>query len=190
MMQRRFSDGFLAIGLLLGVGWTAAPAEEAAKAAALGDKVPNSGVLRDLHGNRRPLHDFKDHAAVVLVFLGTECPISNLYLPGLIELEKKYRAKKVQFLAIYANEADDLDQIAGHAVDRDVPFPVLKDFGQKLAGPARRQPGADGRGPRRRLRAALPRPDRRSLRRRFSPCRRRRATTLRRPSTKCSPARR
>src|SRR5262249_14513373 len=55
------------------------------------------------------------------------------YLPELVELEKKYRSKGVQFLAVYPNHSDDLDAIAGHAYDRDVPFPVLKDVGGKLA---------------------------------------------------------
>ena len=114
-------------------------AEEPGRAIALGDKAPNSNSLRDLHGNRRSLHDFTGHKAVVLVFLGAECPISNLYVPGLVALEKKYRDKQVQFLAVYPNERrEDLDQVAGHAYDRDVPFPVLKDFGQKLADRARR----------------------------------------------------
>src|SRR5262249_23478492 len=57
----------------------------------------------------------------------------NLYLPGLIELEKKYRKKGVQFLAVYPNESEDLERIASHAYDRDTPFPFLKDVGQKLA---------------------------------------------------------
>jgi mono/diheme cytochrome c family protein len=39
----------------------------------------------------------------------------------------------VQFLAVYPNEHEDLDQAAAHAADRDLPFPVLKDFGQRLA---------------------------------------------------------
>ena len=86
-----------------------------------------------MRGTRRPLHDFKGYSAVVVAFVGTDCPISNLYMPGLVELEKKYRERKVQFLAVYANEGEDLDQVAAHAYDRDVPFPVLKDFGQKLA---------------------------------------------------------
>ena len=76
---------------------------------------------------------FKNNKAIVLVFLGTECPVSNLYAPGLIELEKSYRGKQVQFLAIYANENEDLEQMAIHASDRDFPFPVLKDSGQRLA---------------------------------------------------------
>src|SRR5207249_971470 len=73
------------------------------------------------------------NAAVVLAFVGIDCPVSNLYLPGLGELEKHYRTHKVQFLAVYPNAEDDLDQVAAHAYDHYVPFLVLKDFGQKLA---------------------------------------------------------
>jgi thiol-disulfide isomerase/thioredoxin len=103
------------------------------KPAAIGSKIPDIGGLRDLRGNGRTLHGFKDHKAVVIVFLGTECPISNLYVPTLLQLEKKYRDQKIQFLASYSNETEDLDQIGIHSYDRDLPFPVLKDAGQKLA---------------------------------------------------------
>jgi peroxiredoxin len=122
---------FLVLAPLPGAGRGAAA--EPARAVALGDKVPNSASLRDLRGTRRSLHDFKGHKAVVLAFVGADCPISNLYLPGLLALEKKYRGRQVQFLAVYPNEREDLDQAAAHAYDRDVPFPVLKDVGQKLA---------------------------------------------------------
>jgi thiol-disulfide isomerase/thioredoxin len=126
-MRSQWLLGVLAT-LLLGVG--PVPAVE------LGAKVPGGSTLRDLRGSRRALHDFKNYKAVVLVFLGTECPVSNLYLPRLLELEKKYRDKEVQFLAVYPNEKEDLDQVAVHSYDRDIPFPVLKDAGQKLADQA------------------------------------------------------
>jgi peroxiredoxin len=100
---------------------------------AIGERIAGNHSLRDVRGNRRPLTGFTGHKAIVLVFLGADCPVSNLYVPGLLDLEKKYRARGVQFLAIYPNEGEDLDQVAGHASDRDLPFPVLKDFGQRLA---------------------------------------------------------
>jgi len=132
-MSRRYPLRMcLVLALLLTLSLASAAAEPA-KPAALGDKVANSNSLRDRHGNRRALHDFKDHKAIVLVFLGADCPIANVYLPDIIRLEKKYRPLSVQFLAVYPNEQEDLDQVAGHAYDHDVPFPVLKDFGQKLA---------------------------------------------------------
>jgi peroxiredoxin/mono/diheme cytochrome c family protein len=125
------------LGLLLcGSGpATAAPSDrsEATKPIAFGEAAPIGNSLRDLHGEHRALRDFKGRSAIVVVFLGTECPISNLYLSGLVDLEKKYRSRKVQFLAIYPHESEDLDQVAAHSYDHDVPFPVLKDFGQKLA---------------------------------------------------------
>src|SRR3954470_24139451 len=94
-------------------------------ATAVGEKVAGGSVLRDPRGSRRALHDFKEHKAIVLVFVGAYCPISNLYLPRLLELEKKYRPQQVQFLGIYPNDREDLEQISLHAYDRDVPFPML-----------------------------------------------------------------
>jgi hypothetical protein len=108
-------------------------AKDQPKAVALGQKLSRSHALRDVRGNRQPLHDFTGHKALVIAFVGTECPVANLYLPELIQLERKYRSQAVQFLAVYANASEDLDQVAAHAYDRDTPFPVLKDVGQKLA---------------------------------------------------------
>src|SRR6478752_1409086 len=110
-----------------------AAADDKPRATPIGDKVAAAEQLRDVRGGRRPLAGFAGHKAVVLALVGADCPVSNLYLPGLIELEKQYRAKDVLFLAVYPNEPDDADQAAGHAADRDVPFLVLKDYGQKLA---------------------------------------------------------
>jgi thiol-disulfide isomerase/thioredoxin len=126
---------FLTLGMILGVAWDIPRlrSEEKPAAIAVGAKAPDKSSLRDLRGNRRSLYSFKDNRTLVVVFLGTDCPVSNLYVPGLLGLEKKYRSKGVQFLAVYANEHEDLDQIAMHAYDRDIPFPVLKDFGQRLA---------------------------------------------------------
>lgn len=136
MMNRSTSMCFLTLGMMIGFAGETLNlrADDKPMAAiAVGAKAPNKGSLRDLRGNRRALHDFKDHRALVLVFLGANCPISNLYAPSLLELEKKYRSKDAQFLAVYAQEHEDLDRVAVHSHDRDIPFPVLKDFGQRLA---------------------------------------------------------
>jgi hypothetical protein len=133
MIRHGWGAGLVLLGLLLASG-VQVRAEQKDRAIAVGSPLPRGALLRDLRGNRRTVHDFKGHRAVALVFAGAECPVSNLYLPELLALEKVYRGKQVQFLAVYPNEHEDLDQIAAHASDRDVPFPVLKDIGQKLAG--------------------------------------------------------
>ncbi len=124
---------FLAATIAILVEFGHAAAAEPVKAVAIGDKVPNSNSLRDLRGGPRSLHGFTGYNAIVLVFLGADCPVSNLYVPTLIELEKRYLDKKVHFVAVYANESEDLDQIAMHMSDRDIPFLAVKDFGQRLA---------------------------------------------------------
>ncbi len=89
--------------------------------------------LKDIHRRPRSLADFKDKKAFVVVFVGTECPLANLYLPTLIELHKGYSGKGVQFLAINSNVQDGILQVSAHAQERDVPFPVLKDFDHRAA---------------------------------------------------------
>lgn len=130
----RFS-GHVRILLGLGLAWglLVLPVRAETSTAALGSKITTATALRDVRGNRRPLTSFRENHALVLVFMGTECPLSNLYVPRLLELEKKYRSQSVQFLAIYANAHEDLDQIAAHAVDHDLPFLALRDGQQKLA---------------------------------------------------------
>ena len=49
------------------------------------------------------LKDFAGQKAVVVVFIGTECPVSNAYMVRLGELHKQYAAKGVAFVAVNAN---------------------------------------------------------------------------------------
>jgi thiol-disulfide isomerase/thioredoxin len=94
---------------------------------------------------------WKDDKAIVVVFLGTECPLSNEYLPELARLYKNYAGKGVRFLGINANRQDTPARVAAHARKHEVPFAVVKDPGNKVADlfGAKRTPEAfllDGSG--------------------------------------------
>ena len=78
------------------------------------------------------LADFKDKKAVVVVFLGTQCPINNAYLPRLAELAKEYEGKGVQFLGVNSNRNDTPAAVAEHARKNEISFPVLKDSRNKV----------------------------------------------------------
>ncbi len=82
--------------------------------------------------------------AIVVVFLGVECPISNQFLPILSALHKEYENKGVSFIGINANAQDSLERVATHARQHAVPFPVVKDVANKIADQfgARRTPEA------------------------------------------------
>lgn len=124
----------LLIALALLLETTACGADDSArlKPPAIGASVA-SVTLKDIHRRPRALDGFKDKKAFVVVFIGAECPLANLYVPGLIELHKEYANKGVQFLAINSNVQDSFLHVAAHAQDREIPFPVLKDFEHKAA---------------------------------------------------------
>ena len=79
------------------------------------------------------LASFEGKKAGVLVFLGTDCPIGNLYVNKLAELSRAYEPKGVVFLGINANDHESIEMIANHAKEFGIPFPVLKDPGSKVA---------------------------------------------------------
>src|SRR3954471_19380514 len=117
--------------LLLVVAF-ALPAAARGKPPAPGATVPDV-TLKDIHRRARSLADYKDKKAVVVVFADTECPVANLYVPTLIELHKQYAEKGVQFLAINSSGQDTFLLVSAHAQEREIPFPVLKDFDHKAA---------------------------------------------------------
>ena len=79
------------------------------------------------------LNEYKTKKAVVVVFMGTECPINNAYMPVLAELAKTYADKGVQVLGVNSNSNDTPAQIAGHAQKNHLPFPVLRDAANVVA---------------------------------------------------------
>ncbi|WP_161602262.1 redoxin domain-containing protein [Tautonia marina] len=81
----------------------------------------------------QPLAEDLQKKAVVLVFLGVECPVGDLYMPRLAELAREYGPRGVVFLGINSNAHDDPEDIAAHAREFDVPFPVLRDPGNVVA---------------------------------------------------------
>ena len=89
--------------------------------------------LKTSAGKDWALEDCKDKKAIVVVFIGTQCPINNAYMPRLVELDKAYRDKGVQFVAINSNEHDSLDKVAAHAKKFELTFPVLRDEKHQVA---------------------------------------------------------
>ena len=89
--------------------------------------------LQDFRGAWHELDEVKDRKIVVLAFLGTECPIANVYAPRLAELARIYEKKGVAFFGVDSNETDAPSKLAQFAKDCDLSFPLLKDVGNELA---------------------------------------------------------
>src|SRR5262245_6808466 len=103
-------------------------ASRAADAPKIGDTV---GKLKftDIRSLPRTLDDFGKKKAVVLVFVNTSCPVAQKYFPTLQAMEKEYRDKDVQFVAVNPAEEDTIIAMATQAVKYEVEFPFVKDFG-------------------------------------------------------------
>lgn len=90
-------------------------------------------VLLDGEGRQHTADAWKDKKAVVLIFLGTECPVSNGYSSEYRRLATTYGGKNVLFYGVHP----DPDVTAGiatkHAAEFRLPFPVLLDSAQKVA---------------------------------------------------------
>ena len=72
--------------------------------------------------------------ATVVVFLSTECPVSNAYIPTLLAIQKEYHDQGVQVVAINSNAHEDVDSLKKHAVEYGITFPILQDAGGEIAG--------------------------------------------------------
>jgi peroxiredoxin len=116
--------------LVLGAATVVTCADRAATS--VGQKIPDFTLVDVRDGAKVSLADQKAKVLVV-VFVGTECPISNSYMPRLVELHKEFAKKEVAFLAINSNSQDTAERVARHAREHEVSFPVLKDAGNVVA---------------------------------------------------------
>ncbi len=89
-------------------------------------KAIGNFTLKTIDGKDWSLQDQKSKA-IVVAFIGTQCPVNNAYMPKLVELAKEYRDKGVQFVAVNSNEHDSLEPIKEHAKKHGLTFGVLRD---------------------------------------------------------------
>lgn len=99
----------------------------ATRAPAIGARIAPF-TFTDTRWLPRSLEDFGPKSAYVIVFTTLDCPVAQRTLPRLVEIEKRWRAKDVQFLAIDVGESDTLVEVAARAVEQGLEFPVALDF--------------------------------------------------------------
>ncbi len=120
--------GWIVLALMPGV----ALAGEKINAATVGSKV-TTFKLRDYRGAERSLDDFASKKAIVLAFVGCDCPVAKQYGPRLASLAKDFEAKGIAFVAIDSNQQDSPTDLARYSKDSGIEFPILKDVNNVLA---------------------------------------------------------
>jgi peroxiredoxin len=84
-------------------------------------------ALADVRGHTHTATAWQDKKAVVLLFVATECPISNYYTSEYVRLAKAFADKGVLFYAIHADPDVTAADAARHADEYRLQFPVLRD---------------------------------------------------------------
>jgi peroxiredoxin len=97
----------------------------------LGSQVGDFGV-QDLRGNAVQYSSLKGNVTVV-VFIATQCPVSNAYNERMKALYVDYTPKGVKFVFLNANRTEPAADVARHAQEHGFPFPVYKDDGNLAA---------------------------------------------------------
>jgi len=96
------------------------------------DKIENF-TLPDYNGKEHSLSDYKDSKAIVIIFVATECPVSNAYNSRMEDLYNEYSSKDIAFLGINSNKAETVEMIKEHAEENDLTFTILKDANNLVA---------------------------------------------------------
>ena len=94
-------------------------------------------TLEDVASNRPiSLYSFIGKKAIVLVFLGTDCPVGNLYVPRLNELNNEFRSRASCSSASTPMPTRPSRTSPSTCRDAGIEFPVLKDPGNLVADAA------------------------------------------------------
>ena len=90
--------------------------------------------LKTIDGKDFSLSDAaRSHQAVVVMFIATKCPYSNAYNDRMREISAAYGKQGVLFVGINSNKTEPLSEVAAHAKEHGLTFPIMKDPDNKVA---------------------------------------------------------
>ena len=111
---------------IAGIGSAAKPAVP------IGSKIDDL-QFKDIRYVARSLAELGEKKVYVFVFVDSNCPLVQKYLPVLNRLDRTYRDKGVQFVAVNSGPNDTIAVMANQAVEYGAAFPFVKDANCKVA---------------------------------------------------------
>lgn len=125
-MNRKTRIASLALAAAALLAAPLALAGDGGTASFLGKEAPTF-TLADASGASHSLSSLKGDKGTVIIWVSTRCPVSNAYNERMAALAETYTAKGFQFVGINSNKAEAPDEIASHAEEHGLGFPILKD---------------------------------------------------------------
>lgn len=90
-------------------------------------------TLPDADGKNHSLSSLKGKTGTVVIFVATQCPVSNDYNARMEKLAQDYKARGIALVGINANVTESADAVKAHASENKLTFPILKDPANKIA---------------------------------------------------------
>ena len=94
---------------------------------------PKDLSFTDVKGVTHSRKTLSSKKATVFLFVSAQCPISNVYTPRFLELDRVYSKRNVQVFAVYSDVQESLKEILRHSSDRGYTFPSVKDSQNRIA---------------------------------------------------------
>jgi peroxiredoxin len=83
--------------------------------------------LKSVTGETYSLYAQKGKKGFIVVFISTQCPVSNAYNARFIKLAELAKENMMEFIAINSNVTEPFEEVQLHAREKGFTFPVLKD---------------------------------------------------------------
>jgi len=90
-------------------------------------------TLPDASGAAHTLASLHGKNGTVLIFIATQCPVSNGYNERMEKLAQDFKARGINVVGINANSTESAADVKDHAAKNNLTFPILKDNGNKVA---------------------------------------------------------
>ena len=114
------------------VGWFVRAQAVPASQVAIGGKVANV-QLATVTGEKVQLYNYAGQKGTLVIFVATQCPVSNAYNERMAELARDYTARGFAVVGINSNRAESGEEVARHAAEKGLGFTVLKDPDNRVA---------------------------------------------------------
>lgn len=88
--------------------------------------------LYDYNNKEHSLKSFADKKGIVIMFIATQCPVSNAYNSRMAEFYKNFK-DEFSFVGINSNKQEDVEEIKNHANEHNLDFVILKDVKNVIA---------------------------------------------------------
>ena len=111
----------------------AAPVAAVAPDAPAIGAVVSDFTLPDADGKEHSLASLKGSKGTVVIFIATQCPVSNAYNERMQKLSQDYAAKGINVVGINSNVKELSPEVKQHAADKGLTFTILKDAGNQIA---------------------------------------------------------